>query len=169
MFKLTRNPDYDEWQYINKVRTSIKNKAKAIHKQITEFISLDSYNLYDFHDIQFMNTFHIDDDSKEDIWTELQSKFYKIYIQSTNIDIYIASKYHPFFMFNDASAFCIPFQVGRPILLKHDFMSKDIIDFTMLLSHELTHSILHTKDYFCIKNFINDAYSYEMIFRTCKF
>ena len=62
--------------------------------------------------------------------------------------------------------FCVPFYIHRPIMLAYYMFDLEYCEFRMLLAHELTHALMHTKDLNAenADDAINDAWTLCYLF-----
>lgn len=62
--------------------------------------------------------------------------------------------------------FCVPFKIGKPIMITYRVFKRGENELNQILSHELTHSLMNTKDIIATdyKRAINDAWTICMLY-----
>jgi hypothetical protein len=144
---------------------------KSINERIID-IDLD-FKLY-------MNEYDMSIDDKIKILIKLRSKVIKM-LECDKVKVRVATKWHPMcWAFNllkkypekeflnnfIVHGFCVPFYPSRPIMMAHYEFVEEACMFRTTLAHELTHSLMHTKDLEAKtpEDAINDAWTLCFMF-----
>jgi len=163
---LFKNPNKEQQTIINSVKSKIVDRASEV--------SLMLFDCYLNADIKYLNdkivinTFKLDNKSKKESIKELKKNFELMSVCIDDIPVYVATSWNPYFLLTEADAVTVPFMMYRPIIVRESCLYNCMSDLVPLIAHELTHSILYTKDYMLTKLPIKDAYAYEQVFRYFK-
>lgn len=124
----------------------------------------------------FYFLFHLDEiKSEEEKFTyliKIANKLQKMKACGT-VKVKVATPLHPicwlgYFIksLKGFFGFCVPFYPNKPILLNHTVFDMEQREFNLILSHELTHSLMNTKDLLAenSKDAINDAWTWCNLF-----
>jgi hypothetical protein len=119
-------------------------------------------------------------DEKVEYFKKLREKIKKMEDAGT-VRIKVATYLHPmswfyylnklfpknsFFKNRICYGFCSPYSFDRPIMLAEYTFGLDVFDFKNILAHELTHSLMHTKDLNAnnSEDALNDAWTLCFLF-----
>ena len=173
-----RDMNENELEFYNQAIQHIKNRTNELIKMIDQSINEREIHMY------LSSSLYLDDedvsiDEKIKALIKLRSKMLKM-LECDKIRTRVAKAWHPmcwsyylfkrfnlkFFENYTMYGFSVTFYPSKPVLIAHYTFKEDYNSFKFIFVHELTHSLMGTKDLNATnyKDAINDAWTLCFIF-----